>query len=175
MAAAAAASSVARAPSVRRLTGQKAAVSATFLLWLCKIRPIRAVESLVSGIHSIRLSAQVCHHAIEIFEACVFLIYLYVIFKNDNVIFLESRLKYLDDILIKLKVLGLDTTRHSHLSHIFQCGVLIESLFMSKHLYNTSWFNLLNVHSLENCEKYLMGKVHLEWTFRQQKQQFQIE
>ena len=46
MAAAAAASSVARAPSVRRLTGQKAAVSATFLLWLCKLRPMLAGESL---------------------------------------------------------------------------------------------------------------------------------
>jgi hypothetical protein len=92
VAAAAAASSVARAPSVRRLTGQKAAVSATFLLWLCKIRPIQVVENLISGIYNIRLLAQVFHHAIEIFAnmRVLSLIYLYVIFKNDNVIFLES-------------------------------------------------------------------------------------
>jgi len=70
VAAAAAASSVARAPSVRRLTGQKAAVSATFLLWLCKLRPMLAVESLYLAFIVL---AQVCHHAIEKVKALLFL------------------------------------------------------------------------------------------------------
>jgi len=66
VAAAAAASSVARAPSVRRLTGQKAAVSATFLLWLCKLRPMLAGahagwRKFVSSIHSVSTSLSSCY------------------------------------------------------------------------------------------------------------------